>query len=157
MSSEPFFPQCPRDGTHGCWVYWTRVATPIMPEEADFWEFNHRLSIAAIKHHDQKQCGVERVYFSQQFHITVHHWGRPGQELKQGRNWCRGHGRVLLTVLLDLLSYTIQDHLLRGSTIHSRLGLPTSIINRENCTIGRLAQQPGQSGGHIFSIEVPSS
>ena len=32
------------------------------------------VAIAAIKHHDQKQLGEERVYFAHvQFHIIVHH------------------------------------------------------------------------------------
>lgn len=33
------------------------------------------------EHHDQKQPGEEKVYFSLQ--LTVHHEGKRGQELKQ--------------------------------------------------------------------------
>jgi hypothetical protein len=40
--------------------------------------------------------------------------------------WLAPHG------LLSLLSYTTQDHLLRGGTTHSGLGPPPSVINQEN-------------------------
>jgi hypothetical protein len=36
-----------------------------------------------MKHHDQ--VGEESL-FGLHFHITVHHWRKSGQELKQGRN-----------------------------------------------------------------------
>lgn len=42
------------------------------------------VSVAVIKYHD-KRLGKQRVYFSLQFYITVHHWERSGQEFK-GRN-----------------------------------------------------------------------
>lgn len=56
-------------------------------------------------------------------------------------------GRRLLAALIpDLINYlplTIQDHLPRGSTAHSRLGPPTPIIN-QGATPDVLA---GQSDG----------
>ena len=45
-----------------------------------------QISIAVRRHHDQKQLGEERVYFSLHFHITGQHGGKSGQELKQWRN-----------------------------------------------------------------------
>ena len=39
-----------------------------------------RVSIPGIKHHDQKQLGEEKIYFSLYLHLTVH-W-----EESQGRN-----------------------------------------------------------------------
>ena len=39
-----------------------------------------RVSIAAMKH----QVGEERVFLVA---YTFHHWGKSGQELKQGWNW----------------------------------------------------------------------
>jgi hypothetical protein len=44
-----------------------------------------KVSIAVIKT-NQKPLGQERVYFSLQFPITVHHCGKSQQELRQGRN-----------------------------------------------------------------------
>jgi hypothetical protein len=41
-----------------------------------------RVSIALIKHHDQKQLEEVRAYFILQG--TVHHPGKPGQKLKAG-------------------------------------------------------------------------
>lgn len=64
--------------------------------------------------------------------------GKPGQELKDRRQRLvkRAGSTVHWLVLFDLLnlhSYTDQDHLLRYSTVHNRLGRsPTSIINHEN-------------------------
>jgi hypothetical protein len=49
-------------------------------------EFPHylRVTIAMMKHHDQKYVGEERVY-GLHFYITVHHQRRSGQKLKQSR------------------------------------------------------------------------
>lgn len=61
-----------------------------------------RVSIAMVKHHGQKRLGEERVYFSFHFHITIHQWGKSGQE--QGKNLeaetdGRGSGGVLYWLL----------------------------------------------------------
>lgn len=60
-------------------------------------------------------------------HDTAPHEEESSQELKQNP------GEVMLTGLLSmglfrLLSYTAQDHPLRGRNTHSGLGSPTSII-----------------------------
>jgi uncharacterized protein YpiB (UPF0302 family) len=39
-----------------------------------------------IRFHDQKQLREERVYLKLHFHSPVHHPGRLGQELEQGRD-----------------------------------------------------------------------
>jgi hypothetical protein len=118
------------------------------------------VSVAVIKHHGQKQLGKERVYFSIQFHITVYHPWKPGQELKQQEsdaeagktavNWFAPP--CLLCVLFWFclfvfcflgfcfvwFLYTCQDDLWRLAP-HT-MSFPTS-----------------QSGRGAFSIEVPSS
>jgi hypothetical protein len=48
-----------------------------------------------------------------------------GQE-PGGRGWCRGHGEVLFTGLLSLLSYRTQNHQYRDGTNHFGLDPPTS-------------------------------
>ena len=44
-----------------------------------------RISIAVMKHHDQKASWGGKGLFDLLFHITVHHRRKSGQELKQGR------------------------------------------------------------------------
>lgn len=72
-------------------------------------------------------------------------WREPG-----GRNWSRNHGGMLPMGLLNLLTYTTQNHLPWRGTTHSDRGLPTSVINQENVPIG-------QSYRGIFSTEVSFS
>jgi hypothetical protein len=71
-----------------------------------------------MKHHNQETWGGKGS-FVLCFHITVHHWGKLGQELKQGRNlesatmqrpWSDAAYRLALHGLLSLLSYSTQDH-----------------------------------------------
>jgi hypothetical protein len=62
-----------------------------------------------MKHHDQQASCGRGVVLGLHFHITVSHWTSQeetqiGQELR-GRRCCKGHGRVLLSWLLSLLSY----------------------------------------------------
>lgn len=73
------------------------------------------VSLAVITHHDQKQPGEESVYFGFQFHFTVHHGEKSGQELKQGRSLYAGAAaeatkerchRLALHDLLSLLRIT---------------------------------------------------
>jgi hypothetical protein len=87
-----------------------------------------RVSITEMKHSDKKQVGQERVLFSLCFHITVHHWRKSGQELKQGCNLEAGadaktmEGRCLLFAslgLLSLLSYRTLAYQPMDSTTHS--------------------------------------
>ena len=60
---------------------------------------------------------------------------------------CALHG------LLNLLSYTAQDHLPRGGTAYSGLRPQTTIINQENAPTDL---STGQSDGGIFTVLVPS-
>jgi hypothetical protein len=41
------------------------------------------VSIVVINHHDQKQVGEEKVYFSLQFNIIVHQQGESVRELQE--------------------------------------------------------------------------
>jgi len=87
-----------------------------------------------MKHLDQSNPGG-KGQLGLDFHITVRHQRKSGQELKQGRNtkagadaeaiedaayWPAPHG------LLSLLSYRIQDHQPRDGTTYNGLGPPTS-------------------------------
>lgn len=91
------------------------------------------LLVSMIKHQDQQQLEEERAYFILQ--IVVHYlevraetW-REGTDAEAMEECC---GWLALCVMLNLLSYTIQDHQPRDSTIHSGLGPPISINNFEN-------------------------
>jgi hypothetical protein len=73
------------------------------------------VSIAVKKRHDQGNLERKNLLH---FHITVHHWRKSGQELKQGRNLLAGLdaeiivGRshwLALHGLLSLLSYKAQE------------------------------------------------
>jgi hypothetical protein len=64
------------------------------------------------------------------FGLYFHNWSpslkevRTGTQTGQnlgGRSWCRGHGRVLLTGLLTLLSYRTQDLQPMDGTTHNGL------------------------------------
>jgi len=90
-----------------------------------------RVSIAAMKHHNQMQVREEKVYSAYTSdHIIVHHQRKSAQELKKVWNlerelmqrpqrdaayWLVSHG------LLSLLSYRIQDHKPRDGAAHSGL------------------------------------
>lgn len=71
-----------------------------------------------------------------------------------GRNWSRGHGIILFTGLLLLLSYCSQDHQPKGVISYSELATPPYQSSSRKCIPGL---PTGQSGGSIFSIDVPSS
>lgn len=75
-----------------------------------------RVTVAVIKHHNQKQLGEEKVYSTHSStQLIAHHQKQQGQEFKQGKNLgagnsCRSHGGecCLWTCyhgLLRLLSY----------------------------------------------------
>lgn len=57
--------------------------------------------------------------------------------------------------LLNLLSYSTQDHQPSNATAPCWIVPPTSIINQENTPITGLPT--GQSYGDNFSIKIPSS
>jgi hypothetical protein len=46
----------------------------------------HQRFIAVTKHHSQKASWGGKDLFNLYFQCTVHHCGKSGQELKQGRN-----------------------------------------------------------------------
>lgn len=74
-----------------------------------------------------------------------------------GRTWIEIMEECCLVFphgLLGLLSFTPQDHLLRGSITHNVLYPSTSISSQENAP-QRLAYRPLWWG--CFSVEVPSS
>lgn len=61
---------------------------------------------------------------------------------------------LILHGFLSLLSFSTQNHQPRGSTGHSFLSPPASIVSLEN--VPHICPQVNFGGG-IFSIEVPSS
>ena len=66
----------------------------------------------------KKQVGEERVYSAYTFTLLfITKWSQDWNSSRsRNRSWCRGHGRMLLTGLLSLLSYKTQDYQLRGGT-----------------------------------------
>jgi hypothetical protein len=84
--------------------------------------------------------------FDLHFHIVVHHWRKPGQELKWARNMEAGtdaevmEGCYLLACspgLLSLLSYITQKHQPRSSITHSGLGCSLPLLIKQ--MLNRLA------------------
>lgn len=63
-----------------------------------------RVTIAVMKHHDQSTLERKGFILSLCFYIPVHHWRKPGQEVKwqEPRGRSSGGGGVLLTGLLLL-------------------------------------------------------
>lgn len=81
---------------------------------------------------------VGKSLFDLHLHITVLHWRKYGQQLKQGRNEEAGADAeaveeyCLLTCSsqwLSLLSYSTQDRQLRGRTTYSGVGPPSLMTN----------------------------
>lgn len=109
-----------------------------------------------MKHHNQKQLGKERVYFSVLIHITVHHWRKSGQE---PRAWTNVEARekcglpACSSGLCQPASCRTQTTSSRVTTAHSDLGPPTLLINQEN--IPRPIQQVDLV--REFSIKGPSN
>lgn len=77
------------------------------------WHWLVIVSNAVMKHHDQNQLGEESVYLVYTSTLQSIIGGREVKNSKQGLKLEAGHGRVLLTGLLSLLSYRTQDHQLR--------------------------------------------
>lgn len=46
------------------------------------------VGIAVVKHHDQKQLGKGRVYFSLQFYITIYHGRKSEEEAEEKLKEC---------------------------------------------------------------------
>lgn len=85
-------------------------------------------SLLLYTHHDQRQIGEEKLYFSLQ--VTAHLWGKPGQELKAEMK--RRHGYSMLPNWFPLLSLACSDSFPRDGTTHGGLGPPMSISHQEN-------------------------
>lgn len=93
------------------------------------------------KHHKPNEWG-DRVHLALYFKITVHHQRESGQELRQGRKLeadaeaTEGSCLLLLahTALFNLLSYRIQDHQPRDSTIYNGLGPPPISHKSRKCS-----------------------
>lgn len=107
--------------------------------------------MALVKHHDQNQPGQDsgrecfvclfgcfvllfRFFLAFNLQVTLHHWGRSGQEIEVGTckeegteamrhapYWLGPHG------LLSELSYTIQDHKQGWELHHSQWARPSHI------------------------------
>jgi len=91
------------------------------------------LSTNVIKH--QKQCRGRKGLFSLHFPVTVHHWQKPRQELKQDRKVEAGTegGCCLLacsTPTMACSAYFVYTPA-RGVTVYSFLGPPTPTINQD--------------------------
>lgn len=92
------------------------------------------ISIAVLKHYDQKQLSSNGFISCYSLQSTIQgsevRNSRQGLRQRSWRNdvhWVAPHG------LPFLLSYSSRDYLLRGGTYHSELGCPlTSILNQEN-------------------------
>ncbi|XP_076412618.1 uncharacterized protein LOC121824298 isoform X3 [Peromyscus maniculatus bairdii] len=71
-----------------CWRRLPRLPAPLLPPPPTGIltrasrrgrQSRETLSIIVIKHHNQKQLEEQRIYFSLEFHITVHHQRKSGQ------------------------------------------------------------------------------
>lgn len=82
-----------------------------------------------VKHHDYQQVGKEKVNFFPG--LVVHDPGKSEQESRV-RNWHRGHGGTLFTVLSLMACSSSVLILPKGSAKPHGLGPPTSIINLED-------------------------
>ena len=60
-----------------------------------------RVPIAATKHHGQKASCRGKGLFGPHFQIIVHHWRKPGLELKQGWNLEAGADAETMEELLS--------------------------------------------------------
>jgi hypothetical protein len=85
-----------------------------------------RVTIAVMKHHDEKASWGGKSLFGLHFLITVHHQRKLRQELKQDRNleqellqrpWIVAAYLLDLHGLLTLLSYRTPDHHPSNGTI----------------------------------------
>lgn len=90
------------------------------------------VSIAVMKNHNQKQSGEKWVYFTYHSPSLKAAWSRiqTGQEPRV-RSGCRGHGEVLLTVLLPTACSHcfLIEHEPRDGTTYNGLATPISITS----------------------------
>ena len=117
-----------------------------------------RVTIAVMSHHDQKQCGEERVYFAhtsiEQFIIKTLRTGTQAGQEPGGRSWCRGQGGALLMRLppwpAQTASCRIQNH---------KLGEPQRTTKGWALPINHQLRKCPKvwSYGGIVSTQVPSS
>lgn len=85
----------------------------------------------------KNSLGREAFILSQ---VTVSHWRKPRQELKQqpgGMNWSP---ELLTGLLTRLILVPLRSAFPGGRTTHSGLGPVMSIINQENAGAGKMAQ-----------------
>ena len=88
-----------------------------------------RVSIAVMKHYNQKESWEESVYLAYTFHTVVYHWrnrnsnssGTWRQEMMQWP-WRGAAYWLALPGLFSLLFYRTQDHQPRDGTTHHELG-----------------------------------
>ena len=98
-----------------------------------------RVTIAVMKHHDQKQAGEKGfIWLIPLHHSPLVEEEKSREELKQAgtwrqelmqRSWRNTVYWLIQHGLLSLLSYRTQDHQLRGGITSNGLGPPTSIMN----------------------------
>ena len=88
-----------------------------------------RVTVAVMKHHDQKQVGEKRVYLTYISTSIVHHLEKSGQELKQDKNLETGADVVAMEKFC--LFYLLALHGVEPSTTSSGwlAPSPASITN----------------------------
>lgn len=103
-----------------------------------------RVFTTVIKHHDHIRLEEGKEDFSHTF------TSQPSIQGGLGRNWCRGHGVVLLSGFPSLSSSSSQERQPRDGTTHMDWALPRQSPIKN--VLYRLVQRPIWWG--IFSIEV---
>lgn len=108
-----------------------------------------------IKLPDQKQLRGGKGPFQLAFPGLIYHWGHQAgtEEETMKKFFFFFFTGSLFWILLNQLSYTIQDPLPRSGTAQSGTNPPVTVNNQEN------APQilTGQSDGGSSSLEAPSS
>ena len=130
-----------------------------------------RVSIAGIKHHDQKPLGEERIFFIYTYisqTITEGSWGRIlgrggtwRQELMQ-RPWRNAASWLAPRGLLSLFSYTIQDNWLgvAPSSVawicphQSLIGKAHHSLSHRPIWWGHFLRCPSKMSNHTVNINI---
>lgn len=89
----------------------------------------HSMVSAAVIKHWSKQGGEERVYSSCRLQFIIE--GSQGKNLRQEPK-AETNRETQLTGLFSCFAYATEASVSRGSTVHSGMGPPTSINNKEN-------------------------